>query len=142
MPGGESSGGLTVRGHIHGKDSVYSSALACGDDLQNWQASERDDCGDAKLSAPISCGNAMYRFRRLCAGAGAYNFHRMRASQFSISPIRVSYQDGCKVYFADDSFVVCRFSGTEPLLRIFAEGHTQEQALAYIDAWKNLLGIC
>ena len=25
--GGESSGGLTVRGHIHGKDSVYSSAL-------------------------------------------------------------------------------------------------------------------
>ena len=25
--GGESSGGLTVRGHIHGKDSVYASAL-------------------------------------------------------------------------------------------------------------------
>jgi phosphomannomutase len=25
--GGESSGGLTVRGHIHGKDSVYAAAL-------------------------------------------------------------------------------------------------------------------
>ena len=25
--GGESSGGLTVRGHIHGKDSIYASAL-------------------------------------------------------------------------------------------------------------------
>ena len=25
--GGESSGGLTVRGHIHGKDSVYAASL-------------------------------------------------------------------------------------------------------------------
>jgi phosphomannomutase len=25
--GGESSGGLTVRGHIHGKDGIYASAL-------------------------------------------------------------------------------------------------------------------
>ncbi len=25
--GGESSGGLTVRGHIYGKDSVYAAAL-------------------------------------------------------------------------------------------------------------------
>lgn len=25
--GGESSGGLTVRGHIHGKDSIYAAAL-------------------------------------------------------------------------------------------------------------------
>jgi phosphomannomutase len=29
---------------------------------------------------------------------------------------------------------VCRFSGTEPLLRIFAEAHTEEQALGYIAA--------
>ena len=51
----------------------------------------------------------------------------------------VSYEDGCKVYFDDNSFVICRFSGTEPLLRIFAEGKTQSQAQSYIDAWKNLL---
>ncbi len=25
--GGESSGGLTVRGHIHGKDSIYAATL-------------------------------------------------------------------------------------------------------------------
>ena len=60
---------------------------------------------------------------------------------FGFAPARVSYEDGCKVYFADDSFVVCRFSGTEPLLRIFAEGHSDAQPLGYIAAWKSLLGL-
>ena len=45
----------------------------------------------------------------------------------------VSYLDGCKVYFADDSWVVIRFSGTEPLLRVFAEAPTYEQAQGIID---------
>ena len=33
----------------------------------------------------------------------------------------ISREDGCKVYFTDGSWVICRFSGTEPLLRIFCE---------------------
>ena len=55
--------------------------------------------------------------------------------------VRVNYEDGCKVYFDDRSFVICRFSGTEPLLRIFAEASTPERAQSYIDAFKNLLGL-
>ena len=34
---------------------------------------------------------------------------------------RVSYMDGCKVYFKNNGWVIARFSGTEPLLRIFCE---------------------
>jgi phosphomannomutase len=49
-----------------------------------------------------------------------------------MKPARVSYLEGFKAYFPDDSFVICRFSGTEPLLRIFAEAHSAEYALAYI----------
>ena len=30
-----------------------------------------------------------------------------------------SYMDGCKVYFKNGGWVIARFSGTEPLLRIF-----------------------
>jgi phosphomannomutase len=29
--------------------------------------------------------------------------------------------DGCKVYFANGGWIIARFSGTEPLLRIFCE---------------------
>ena len=40
---------------------------------------------------------------------------------FGVDIQRVSYADGCKVYFRDGGWVVCRFSGTEPLLRVFCE---------------------
>ena len=43
-------------------------------------------------------------------------------------PGHVSREDGCKVYFQDGSWVICRFSGTEPLLRMAAEGGSMEEA--------------
>jgi phosphomannomutase len=55
--------------------------------------------------------------------------------------VRVNYEDGCKVYFEDDSFVICRFSGTEPLLRIFAEAGDHDTAAKYIADFKNFLNI-
>ena len=41
---------------------------------------------------------------------------------------RTSWEDGCKVYFADDSWLTIRFSGTEPVIRVFAEAPTAEEA--------------
>ena len=35
--------------------------------------------------------------------------------------------DGCKVYF-DEGWIIVRFSGTEPRVRIFAEMPTKEHA--------------
>ena len=34
---------------------------------------------------------------------------------------KISYLDGSKVYFKNGGWVIARFSGTEPLLRIFCE---------------------
>ena len=59
--------------------------------------------------------------------------------EFADKVVRVNYEDGCKVYFEDDSFVICRFSGTEPLLRIFAESSTEDKAKSYVTAWKDFL---
>ena len=140
--GGESSGGLTVRGHIHGKDSVYSSALFVEMICKTGKH-------PSEMIAEISQKFGTYIMKEcnvpfspaLRADLEHTIFTDCALPEFAGSPVRVSYLDGCKVYFADDSFVVCRFSGTEPLLRIFAEGHTQEQAQSYIDAWKSLLKI-
>ena len=68
-------------------------------------------------------------------------FNKKELPEFSTKIKRVSYEDGCKVYFEDDSFVICRFSGTEPLLRIFAENNTKEKAFKYIEDFKNFLNI-
>lgn len=35
--GGESSGGLTIRGHIKGKDGVFASSLLVENDQRYWQ---------------------------------------------------------------------------------------------------------
>ena len=140
--GGESSGGLTVRGHIHGKDSVYSSALfvemicKTGKHPSEMIAEISQKFGTyimKESNIPFSMPQREQLTRTI--------FTDCALPEFSQKPVRVSYLDGCKVYFADDSFVVCRFSGTEPLLRIFAEGHSQEQAFSYIDAWKRLLDL-
>ena len=140
--GGESSGGLTVRGHIHGKDSVYSSALFVEMICKTGKH-------PSEMIAEISQKFGMYIMKESNIPFSAPQREQLTRTiftdcalpEFSQKPVRVSYLDGCKVYFADDSFVVCRFSGTEPLLRIFAEGHSQEQAFSYIDAWKRLLDL-
>ena len=138
--GGESSGGLTVRGHIHGKDSVYSSALFVEMICKTGKhPSEMIAELSQKLGTYIMKESNVH-FSALQREALEHTiFTDCALPMFEKKPVRVSYLDGCKVYFADDSFVVCRFSGTEPLLRIFAEGHTEEQALSYIAAWKRLL---
>ena len=53
----------------------------------------------------------------------------------------ISREDGCKVYFTDGSWVICRFSGTEPLLRMAAEAETDEKAQSYIRTWKAFLSL-
>ena len=53
----------------------------------------------------------------------------------------VSYMDGCKIYFTDGSFVICRPSGTEPVLRIMAETQDSDTTLKCINAFVSMLGL-
>ncbi len=140
--GGESSGGLTVRGHIHGKDSVYAASLFV-------EMISVIDRSPAEIMAELEGQFGQYRLVE-------DNLHfapevkpeienilmvQKKLPEFSKKVVKVSYEDGCKVYFEDNSFVICRFSGTEPLLRIFAESSTAEQAQEYITAFKQFLNV-
>ncbi len=140
--GGESSGGLTVRGHIHGKDSVYAASLFAEMVCKTGKS-------PSKLFAELEEKYGKYVMVEYNlpfapeAKDSIYNKVMVERvlPEFTAKVTKVNYEDGCKVYFEDDSFVICRFSGTEPLLRIFAEGKCEEQAQSYIDAWKELLGL-
>ena len=68
-------------------------------------------------------------------------FEEQKIPFFGKPVSRVSYEDGGMVYFADHSFVICRFSGTEPLLRIFAEAADEATAKGYIQAFRDLLAL-
>ncbi len=140
--GGESSGGLTVRGHIHGKDSVYAASLFAEmvSVIGKSPAEIMDELEEMFGHFEMVEDNLHF--------APDYKpviekivFEDKKLPSFGSEVEKVSYDDGCKVYFKDGSFVICRFSGTEPLLRIFAEADNKEKAVKYIKDFKEFLNI-
>ena len=140
--GGESSGGLTVRGHIHGKDSVYAASLFV-EMLSKTGKTPTELLSEIKAkygTYEMVENNLKFKPEQKDSILKTVMVDR-KLPEFTSKVTKVNYEDGCKVYFEDDSFVICRFSGTEPLLRIFAESSTTEVAESYIVAWKDFLGL-
>lgn len=137
--GGESSGGLTVRGHIHGKDSVYAASLfAEMVSVTGKSPSELLDGLKKEYGSFVLVEDDMRFDPAIKPVVEKTLMEDKLLPTFKDEITRVNYEDGCKVYF-DDGFVICRFSGTEPLLRIFAESTNSVRAKEYIDTFKKFL---
>ena len=137
--GGESSGGLTVRGHIHGKDSVYAASLfAEMVSVIGKSPSEILDELQKEFGTFVLVEDDMRFDPAIKLVVQKTLMVDKLLPTFKDEIIRVNYEDGCKVYF-EDGFVICRFSGTEPLLRIFAESTNPVRAKEYIDTFKKFL---
>ncbi len=140
--GGESSGGLTVRGHIQGKDGIYAAALLVemiattgrrlseiySEITNQFGAYEMDEC-DFKFSQDVKdkITGILLQDKLL--------------PEFPYEIEKVSYMDGCKVYFKNKGWIIARFSGTEPLLRIFCEMPTLRDAQKTSDVLKQFLSL-
>lgn len=141
--GGESSGGLTVAGHINGKDGVYAASLliemvaVTGKKLSELMKIVNELCGERYME------ERAYRFTE----AEKERLLKLLFEEKALPDLapyevdHVAYFDGCKVYFKDGSWVSARFSGTEPLLRIFCEMRTQEEAIGMCNRWKGYLSL-
>lgn len=138
--GGESSGGLTIRGHIKGKDGVFASSLLV----------EMISVTGKKLSELLDEIYTKYGYAYTAEGDCSFKagqkqaLHHMiyvekQLPQFEFEIERVSYEDGAKVYFKNGGWVIARFSGTEPLLRIFAEMADKETAEGIVEQFKTFL---
>lgn len=140
--GGESSGGLTVRGHIHGKDSIYAASLfAEMISVTGKSPTEIMDKLEAEFGHYEMVEDNLAFAPERKAEIMKILLEDKKLPEFSNTVVRVNYEDGCKVYFEDDSFVICRFSGTEPLLRIFAESSNRDAAAKYITDFRKFLNI-
>jgi phosphomannomutase len=140
--GGESSGGLTVRGHIHGKDSIYAASLFVEmiSAVEKSPSEIMDELEKKYGHFEMVEDNITFTFEQKST-VNRIIFEEKKIPFFGKPVTHVSYEDGCKVYFADGSFVICRFSGTEPLLRIFAEAGDEKTARGYIEAFRDLLAL-
>ena len=138
--GGESSGGMAVKGHIPGKDGIYAAAL-----LVEMLAVTGKSVGQLYREITERYGMLHYD-ETACRMTPARKeilrqkiFVEQQIPNFPEQPQKIDWSDGCKVVFGDGSWVICRFSGTEPLLRIAAEGNTPHQTRSLIQDWKNYL---
>lgn len=138
--GGESSGGLTVRGHNNGKDGIYAAMLlvemtaVTGKKLSRIYADIEAEYGSSHME------ERDYKF----SYEKKAEIHKLLLidkylPEFSAEIEKVSYLDGCKVYFKNGGWVIARFSGTEPLLRIFCEMKQEEDAISICEQFEEFL---
>ncbi|MCQ1058946.1 phosphoglucomutase/phosphomannomutase family protein [Photobacterium sp. ZSDE20] len=140
--GGESSGGLTIRGHIKGKDGVFASSLLV----------EMISVTGKKLSEMLDEIYGKYGFAYTAEGDCTFRpaarqalydriYINKELPDFEWEIERVSYADGAKVYFKNGGWALARFSGTEPLLRLFAEMENREQSEKVVRQLKTFLNL-
>jgi phosphomannomutase len=132
--GGEESGGISFKGHIPEGDGVAMGLLlleiiaSSGATLYELVEDLLSEVGpavyerrDLRLKLPVSKQKVV---EKLTAEAPK--------SIGGESLVSVSSLDGVKYVFADDSWLLIRPSGTEPVLRVYAEGRSKEMVKAMI----------
>lgn len=141
LVGGEESGGIAAAGHIPERDGAWIGLLVLefmaktGKSIKELMeevyalvghfAFDRDDLhisNDKKWAIIEKCKNNEY------TTFGDYTVQR------------VETLDGYKFYLSDDKWVMIRPSGTEPVLRVYAQGPTQEEVRNILSATHATLG--
>lgn len=123
--GGESSGGLTVRGYVRGKDSVFSASLFMEMAVM--------------MKKPISeIIREVHEFAgyTLCSGESVIEVKSLEPVREFLcenlpglsEPVLGTKHFGRNFkYFLEGGWALLRMSGTEPALRIFAETGSREE---------------
>ncbi|MDF2986501.1 MAG: phosphoglucomutase/phosphomannomutase alpha/beta/alpha domain [Eubacterium sp.] len=138
--GGESSGGLTIRGHISGKDGIFAASLliellsVTGKSLSQLLEEIHQNFGYSFMTERDFKFSYAEKDRLL-----KLLFDEKKLPEFTYKVDRVSYMDGVKVYFENGGWIITRFSGTEPLLRIFCEMENEVLATEVSNQMKEFL---
>lgn len=140
LVGGEESGGLAVKGHIPERDGIWIGIVIMEfmaktgkslkeliqmvyDEVGSF-ASDRDDLhidNETKEKVIANCKE------------GAYD------SFGSYKVLRTETIDGFKFHVSDDSWVMIRPSGTEPVLRVYAEAPDAAEVRRILDATRETI---
>jgi phosphomannomutase len=137
--GGEESGGIGVRGHIPERDGILNSLLLLEAVIESgrkpselvrviWREFGEFHFERRDLYVPIEAGQRLVS--ELAARA---------PSEFAGHKVaRVATLDGTKLIFGDDSWILFRQSGTEPVLRVYCEATSLPRMKTLIDEGERL----
>jgi phosphomannomutase len=133
--GGEESGGISFRGHIPEGDGILMGLLLLeivarsGGTLHELVQDLLKDVGpayyqrkDMRLSRPVQ--------KAVMTSRLAENAPAMIGGE---KVVEVRTTDGAKYILGDDSWLLIRPSGTEPVIRVYAEGRSEAMRDALLD---------
>jgi phosphomannomutase/molybdopterin-guanine dinucleotide biosynthesis protein A len=138
--GGESSGGLTIRGWIKGKDGIFACALVVemlartGKRISELREMIYEITGrlyPLDVSVPATPEMRVEVPRRLASEPLTH------VGPYPV--VSVSHLDGTKILLENDNWALLRFSGTEPALRLFVEADSPAKAQELLDWLKSFV---
>ncbi|MCO5334951.1 MAG: hypothetical protein M9893_13325, partial [Pyrinomonadaceae bacterium] len=137
--GGEESAGLSIRGHYPEKDGILACLLAA-EAVAARQASLTEQLEELfRRDGKLESGRIGVKLTDDVAAA----LHKKLALEPSdIGGRRVDQidrTDGVKFLFDNSAWILMRPSGTEPLVRIYAESESKDDVEALLDAGKKYL---
>lgn len=128
----EESSGFAMNPHIPDKDGILAGLLACeviartGQSLQSYWKRLVKQYGpfyQAKSMCPCE-QKALFAFERLLEAPPDRIAH--------LTPERIEFNDGIKFYFSNETWLLVRRAGTEPVIRIYSESHDPDKAKALV----------
>jgi alpha-D-glucose phosphate-specific phosphoglucomutase len=138
--GGEESGGISVRGHIPEGDGILMG-------LMLLEIMAAHDAPLHEIIANLQAEHGPAHYGRIDAHLQqqkpkkqmvALLVDHAPASLNGETVARVDTLDGVKFYLADDSWLLIRPSGTEPVLRIYAEARSTDAVRALLEAGSKM----
>jgi alpha-D-glucose phosphate-specific phosphoglucomutase len=140
--GGEESGGYGFRGHVPERDAILAGLYFL--DFMAKTGKTPSQLLDYLYS---KVGPHYYDRRdlRISAAKRQIILHRLSSSYpdtvAGSKVTKLDTTDGFRFFLGDESWLLIRFSGTEPLVRIYAEAESLERAKALLDEGKKLIGL-
>lgn len=134
LMGGEESGGLSIQGHIPEGDGVLMGLLIL--EVMAYHGKPLHVLVDELLAAygPAQYERTDMKLTRPVAKAAMVSFllEQAPAEIAGVEIEEIQTTDGVKYYLADGSWLLIRPSGTEPVLRVYAEAPSDERVQALL----------
>ncbi|MEZ5346245.1 MAG: phosphoglucomutase/phosphomannomutase family protein [Pyrinomonadaceae bacterium] len=124
--GGEESAGLSIKGHYPEKDGILACLLAA-EAVAARGASLTEQFDDlTKRIGNLESGRISVRMTDEIAGSLEEKLLKEPSEIGGRRIEKINRADGVKFLFADESWMLMRPSGTEPVVRVYAESEAKE----------------
>ncbi len=136
--GGEESGGIAIKGHIPERDGLWMGFV-----VWEYMARSGKKLGDLindlyQITGPFAFERSDLHLTEAEKNKVIEKCQNNKFSAFGSYKVeKVETIDGWKYYFANDEWLMIRASGTEPVLRTYAESYSQENAFKILEAAKK-----